>query len=120
MTGPLARLLAPIAIFMSAVLASIPAHADNFIVNDGGYSVDVAPGNGTCADAGGKCTLNAAIMEGNFRAGSHTITFAPGVTMVTLNGSLAQLRAPYTITGDLLNRTILNGFNGVNHFSCFD
>ncbi len=107
-------------LLLVAGLAAFPlaARADNFVVNDGGYSADVAPGNGTCADSNGKCTLNAAIMEGNFRSGSHTITFT--VPVVTLNGNLAQMRAPFTITGTLPLRTTLNGYNGVNHFSCFD
>ena len=95
------------------------ARADNFLVNDGGYTNDANPGDGTCADSGGKCTLNAAIQEGNVRSGSHTITFAPTVPVVTLQGSLAQLRAPFTITGTLPLRTILNGYNGVNHWPCF-
>jgi trimeric autotransporter adhesin len=105
--------------FLPALLLSClfavppPASADDFLVNHGGWSVDIAPGDGTCADAGGQCTLHAAIMEGNFRAGSHTITFS--VPMVTLGGNLQQLRAPFTITGALPARTIING----NGFDCF-
>ena len=92
------RKLVACLIVAAGLAAFAPAsRADNFVVNDGGYTNDIAPGNGTCADSGGKCTLNAAIMEGNFRPGSHTITFT--VPVVTLNGNLAQLRAPFTVTG---------------------
>ncbi|MBK7474276.1 MAG: Ig-like domain repeat protein [Betaproteobacteria bacterium] len=93
------------------------AQADNFTVNNSGWSHDAAPGNGTCADSNGNCTLNAAIEEGNVRSGSHTITFSPAVLQVTLTGTLQQLRAPFTITGNFPVRTILNG-GGT--FSCFD
>jgi hypothetical protein len=114
---PIRNLVACLVVVAGLAALAPAAHADNFVVNDGGYSSDANPGNGTCADSGGKCTLNAAIQEGNFRAGSHTITFT--VPVVTLQGALAQLRAPFTITGTLPLRTVLNGYNGANHFPCF-
>jgi hypothetical protein len=61
-----ARVVARIAVVLGLVVASMPVEADNFVVNDGGYSVDIAPGD------------------------------------------------------NLPTRTILNGFNGASHFSCFD
>ncbi len=39
---------------------------------------DVNPGNGTCLDAGGKCSLRAALMEANARPGADTITIPSG------------------------------------------
>ncbi|MEO8133745.1 MAG: Ig-like domain-containing protein, partial [Betaproteobacteria bacterium] len=109
------RLLAAAVVACGALLASA-ALADNFVVNDPGWSVDAIPGNGTCADSLGKCTLNAAIMEGNVRSGTHTITFLPAVTQVTLTGTLNPMRAPFTIIGNLPVRTIING---AGILSCF-
>lgn len=58
------------------------------------------------------CSLRAAIMLGNTRAGSHVINLA--VPMVTIiNGDLAQLRAPFTVNGNLAT---LNG----NGHGCFN
>jgi hypothetical protein len=45
-------------------------------LEDGEAARDVAPGDGTCADATGACTLRAAIQEANALPGSDTITFA--------------------------------------------
>jgi hypothetical protein len=38
-------------------------HAANFTVNDRGDTPDASAGDGTCADANGKCTLRAAVEE---------------------------------------------------------
>ena len=109
------RLFAAVAII--GLMAGTPvAIADNFVVNDGGWSADNNKGDGICADINNKCTLNAAIEEGNFRSGSHTITFSPAVTKVTLTNALQELRAPFTVTGNAATRTILDG-TGV--FGCF-
>ena len=71
------RKLVACLIVAAGVAAFVPARAPTTSSSTTrGYTND-NPGNGTCADSGGKCTLNAAIMEGNFRAGSHTITFTP-------------------------------------------
>lgn len=58
---------------------------------------DVNPGNGACLDAGGKCSLRAALMEANARPGADTITIPSGTYSqtkrlnvtddVTLNGA---------------------------------
>jgi len=44
-------------------------------VNSDGDGGDTNPGNGICADAGGNCTLRAAIEESNARAGREIINF---------------------------------------------
>jgi CSLREA domain-containing protein len=46
-----------------------------FTVNNDGDTKDAAPGNGTCADANGDCTLRAAIEEANAKSGADTIVF---------------------------------------------
>ncbi|MEO7918862.1 MAG: hypothetical protein ABIT01_05325, partial [Thermoanaerobaculia bacterium] len=57
-----------------ALCASGAAFGANFTVNTIGDNPDALI-NGTCADAGGKCSLRAAIMEGNAAAGPNTISF---------------------------------------------
>jgi len=126
MTQPAAvRLLARIATALALAAAASPALAIppgpyNFVVDVPGSSDDVNQGNGVCADSTGHCSLHAAIQEGNFLSGAadplgaHHITFA--VPIVTLTTTLQDVRAKFTITGNLATRTVLNG-NGIN--GCF-
>ena len=101
------------------LLAAAPALAlgGNFVVNENATDlVDATPGDGTCADINGKCSLRAAILEGNALAGAsalapHSITFS--VTSVTVvNGSLPTMMAPFAVTGVLVT---ING----NNQGCF-
>jgi len=49
-----------------------------FTVNTTLETDDVNPGNGACLDAGGKCSLRAALMEANARPGADTVTIPSG------------------------------------------
>ncbi len=49
-------------------------------------SVDANPGNGVCADAGGNCTLRAAVMEANASAGPDTIELLADTYALTIAG----------------------------------
>ena len=60
-------------------------------------TVDVTPGDGTCADATNKCTLRAAIQEANAWAGADTITLSAGVFQLSIAGTGDETAA----TGDL-------------------
>lgn len=51
------------------------ARAAGFIVDTATDTPDDNPGDGTCADSGGACTLRAAIMEANALPGADTISF---------------------------------------------
>ncbi len=53
-----------------------PVMAATFTVNTTADTVDVAPGDGTCADSSGNCSLRAAIMEANALAGADTIVLS--------------------------------------------
>ena len=67
-----------------------PACALTFVVNDLGDTADANIGNGTCADAGGKCTLRAAIEEANVAATTPTsINFnvGTGTPVIHVGGS---------------------------------
>ena len=61
---------------------SAPAAVSTFVVDVTTDLGDTAPGNGTCADVNGDCSLRAAIQEANAHAGNDTITFAvPGAAV---------------------------------------
>ncbi|NNE73972.1 MAG: delta-60 repeat domain-containing protein [Acidimicrobiales bacterium] len=60
-------------------------------------SVDIAPGDGTCADAAGACSLRAAVMEGNATPGIDEIQLLSGTYSLTLVGADEDAGA----TGDL-------------------
>ncbi|MFN8442825.1 MAG: choice-of-anchor Q domain-containing protein [Caldilineaceae bacterium] len=63
------------------------AQAANFTVNSTADTVDTAPGNGVCADADGKCSLRAAILEANALNGDDTITLAATTYTLSLAGA---------------------------------
>ncbi|MFZ1699275.1 MAG: choice-of-anchor D domain-containing protein, partial [Pyrinomonadaceae bacterium] len=57
-----------------------------FVVNTTADTQDAIPGNGVCADAGGACSLRAAITEANASAGADIVTLPAGTYTVTLTG----------------------------------
>ena len=70
---------------LACLLVTMPVAAATgpgiFTVNVGTDGDDANPGDGACADIGGKCSLRAAIEEGNALSGAtrlspHTITFS--------------------------------------------
>ncbi|MCY2990990.1 MAG: S8 family serine peptidase, partial [Planctomycetota bacterium] len=58
-----------------------------FFVDSFVDTVDANPGDGVVADATGKRTLRAAIMEANAKAGADTIVLAAGTYKLTISGS---------------------------------
>ena len=102
-------------------------------------SVDVAPGDGNCADSLGRCTLRAAVMEANASTGSNTINVPAGTYTLTLGpaddefnfdgaedsfGDLDILNNDLTIVGAGSATTIIDGgaidrVFDVNNFSAF-
>jgi CSLREA domain-containing protein len=72
--------------------------ATTFTVNSLADTPDAAPGNGTCATAGGVCTLRAAIEEANSLSGDDTINFSLTGT-INLTGALPVLSSNVTING---------------------
>ena len=90
------RLLGAVS-FLVCLLGGSWASAATFSVNSYVDSVDMTPGNGTCADSAGRCTLRAAILEANALPGPDTILAPPGVYNMTLGGANEDLG----LTGDL-------------------
>ena len=79
------------------LIPTSPVLAADFTVNTITDTVDAAPGNGTCADAGNQCSLRAAIMEANALSGDDTITLADNTYKLTIAGRGEDAAA----TGDL-------------------
>jgi Cadherin-like beta sandwich domain len=117
----LLRRLAGLVLTLACVQAPIAAFAAGgaFVVNDFNTDLpDKTPGDGICADVNGKCSLRAAIQEGNARAGAtlatpHSITFTvPQVDVV--NGDLPPMAAPFIVTGP----AFINGKGNASKHGC--
>lgn len=83
-------------------LLAAPAWAATFTVDSTGDDPDASPGDGTCATAGGACTLRAAIDEVNAHPDADTIAFdiaGSGVHTIVPAGGLPSITAPLTIDG---------------------
>jgi len=91
--NPLLRTLS----LLACLFGSSWASAATFNVNSYLDAVDAAPGNGTCADSAGLCTMRAAILEANALPGPDTILAPPGVYNMTIAGADEDLG----LTGDL-------------------
>ena len=59
-----------------------------FTVTDLGDTSDANAGDGTCADAGGNCTLRAALEEANALAGDDNVDFSVAGSILLSNGAL--------------------------------
>ena len=83
----IAILLVSALFFVAAQLSQTTQAAGPFTVNSLADTPDAAPGNGICADAGGACTLRAAINEADAVFGEDTINFSVTGT-INLTGPL--------------------------------
>ena len=92
-----------------AVLPQAVASAADFTVNSNGDQTDAAPGNGTCATAGGVCTLRAAVVEAEGLLGADTIT-VPAMTISL--GAQLSITKTVTIAGAGARSTIITGTPG--------
>ena len=102
-----------ICVFTLAMVAG--ARAATFVVNTTGDTSDATAGDGVCADAGGMCSLRAAISEANALAGDDIITLPAGTytqSLVAANEDLNaggdwDIRSNITINGEGAATTIL-------------
>ncbi len=88
-------------IAVAAVMAALaaPAYAAGpFTVNTTADTNDAAPGNGLCADAGGQCSLRAAIEEASASGGATVITLPSGTYALSLGDLIVGTQAGTTIT----------------------
>lgn len=81
-------------------------HAASFAVNDTADTNDVNPGDGTCTDNNGRCTLRAAIDETNALTGSDDISLPAGTYFITNPLSITD---ELTLAGATTQSTILDG-----------
>lgn len=98
------RKISLIFIFAIILTFTFSANAANFaVLNTLVDTLDNAPGDGTCADISGFCTLRAAIGEANALAGADTITLPAGTITITLVAALedANLGGDFDITQTL-------------------
>jgi CSLREA domain-containing protein len=82
---------------VAALAVASVAGAATFVVASTTDAVDVAPGDGVCADSLGVCTLRAAVQEANAFPGADTISLPAGTYMLSLAGTNEDLAA----SGDL-------------------
>ncbi len=85
---------APAAVFEPFAVLGVTTTAD---------TADVAPGDGTCADADGACSLRAAVQEANALAGPDTISLDAATYALTVSGAAEDGAATgdLDVTGDL-------------------
>ena len=96
--GPTRLALLAAAMAVAALLGSpAPALGASFTVNATHDAVDASPGDGVCADAGGACTLRAAVMETNALPGADEISLPAGTYVLSIPGAGEDASA----TGDL-------------------
>ena len=95
------RSLASFAMF--ALLGCSTAEASSFLVDTTDDTVDANPGDGLCLDAGGRCSLRAAIDEANALDGADSIQLQAGVYTLTIAGigEDAAASGDLDITGDV-------------------
>lgn len=97
-SAPLLLSVLAAALMLGLLAMAVAGRADTtFTVDSTGDAVDVAPGDGACATAGGSCTLRAAIQETNALPGTDAIFLPAGVYTLTIAGANENAAA----TGDL-------------------
>jgi CSLREA domain-containing protein len=97
----LTRLFCASVIALSALFTSLiapTASASNFIVNSLGDTPDALTSDGLCADAGGACTLRAAIQQANADPSGDVIGFSVNGT-INLTSALPSFSKSMTISG---------------------
>jgi CSLREA domain-containing protein len=89
---------APLGLALLGVLLVAPAQAATLTVNSPADDIDVNPGDGMCATAGGLCTLRAALAESNALPGADQIILPPNLYALSLVDELL-ITDDLTITG---------------------
>ena len=90
-------MLVVVGVGLAVALSACHATGPTFAVDTTADTVDVAPGDGTCADSTGACSLRAAVMEANALPGVDAIDLPAGTFTLTLAGTAEDGAA----TGDL-------------------
>jgi len=100
------RSVSVIATFIGMSLAATQAAASSFSVNTTADSHDTSPGDGACLDAGGNCSLRAAVEETNVVPDTVHFIWLDAQTYMLTFGQL-NLRSNQVIVGWSKNDTII-------------
>lgn len=96
------------------VVGDARATGTTFTVGSATDTHDAHPGDGTCADSGGNCTLRAAIEEADALAGADTIELPSATYVLTLGELEVTSSDGVTVDGeDVANTTIEAGGSNV-------
>ena len=87
--------------FLTLAALAGNVHGAAFVVDTAGWTADVAPGNGVCADGSSNCTLRAAIEEAEALAGADVINVS--------TGSNSVLTVSPTATVSISEQTTIDG-----------
>jgi len=111
-------------VFAVLLSAAAPISASTFNVDNLGDFPDLNPGDGACANAGGFCTLRAAVMEGNALAGPHVVNLPAGTYTLSIASGANDLDAAvgdldltsntWTFTGAGSETTVIDA-SAMNH-----
>lgn len=75
-----------VALILAGFFMPVVSSAAVFAVDTTADSVDTAPGDGTCADIGGSCSLRAAVIEANQLPGADRVELPAGTFNLTIGG----------------------------------
>jgi CSLREA domain-containing protein len=114
--GSTSLLAALLIVATTPLLAPAPAHAADDVVtetptitvNTTVDTPDANPGNGTCADASGACSLRAAIEESNAKPGPQNVTVPAGTYLLS---SRLVVKDDLTVNGAGKDATFIDGNN---------
>ncbi|RME65647.1 MAG: CSLREA domain-containing protein, partial [Nitrospirae bacterium] len=91
-----------------------PVLGATFTVNSTADTIDSSPGDNSCADRFGACSLRAAIMETNALGGAHTIVLQDNATYVlSLDNTLGDEDTAYEDDLDIGDNITIVGNNAV-------
>jgi CSLREA domain-containing protein len=106
----------PVLACMLLLPLSQPTQAAIYMVTAAYDAIDASAGDGACADAGGYCTLRAAVQESNAASGPHIIVLPAGTYTLAIPGDAEHaaatgdldLRRSITVAGQGADRTIID------------
>jgi hypothetical protein len=107
---------------MTPILIASAASAATFSVDTVDDTVDAAPGDGLCADATGRCSVRAAVMESNATIGADSVDVPPGLYALTLvapgeGGGDLDVLDDLTVRGASRFTTTITGLSAVRLFN---
>src|SRR5581483_8378925 len=94
----------------NSLAVSVTAATATFTVNTEEKGEDLHPGDGVCEDYNHKCSLGAALQEGNAGSGAFTVNFSVSKASCGAYGNASEATQPVTIDGTSMGHVELNGY----------